>query len=410
METQSKNLSRALDGLTVLDLTRVVAGPWATQILADLGANVIKIEKPHIGDETRAWGPSSFTPDDGSRSDSTYFLSVNRGKRSVTVDLSHPQGAHLIQELARTADILVENYKVGGLRQYGLDYGALSVVNPRLIFCSITGFGQTGPYAARAGYDFLVQGMAGIMSVTGEQDGLPGGGPQKVGIPISDIATGLYAVNAILAAVHQRTSTGLGQHIDLSLMDVGVALMSPQAIHHFTTGAVPQRAGNSHNSIAPYQTLRSADGHIILAVANDGQFARLSRQLGHREWADDERFSSNVSRVRHAQALTSLLESQTEQYSTAQLVSMLETVSVPCGYVNDLAGTFEDPHVRERQLRRTAGTQGIPTVASPFRMSRSPVSYEGAPPTLGQHTNEVLSEVLGLTASAISDLRDARAI
>lgn len=410
METQSKKLSRALDGLTVLDLTRVVAGPWATQTLADLGANVIKIERPQGGDETRAWGPSRFTPADGSRSDSTYFLAVNRGKRSVTVDLAHLEGGELIRSLARSADILVENYKVGDLRRYGLDYEALSALNPRLIFCSITGFGQVGPYAARAGYDFLVQGMAGIMSVTGEKDERPGGGPQKVGIPISDMATGLYAVGAILAAVHQRATTGLGQHIDLSLMDVGVALMSPQAVHHFTTGDVPQRAGNAHHSIAPYQTLRSADGHIILAVANDGQFERLARRLGHGEWAEDARFSSNVLRVRNAAALTALLESRTTQHSTAQLVSMLETVSVPCGYVNDLAGTFEDVHVRDRQLQRTVGAQGIPTVASPFRMSRSPVHYDQAPPTLGQHTEEVLSAVLGLTAEAISRLRDARAI
>ncbi len=406
----SEPSDQALTGLLVLDLTRVLAGPWATQNLADLGASIIKIERPGAGDDTRSWGPPFFTADDGSRTDATYYLSANRGKQSVTVDISLPEGAALIRALALKADVLVENYKLGGLAQYGLDYASLSTLNPRLVYCSITGFGQTGPYSPRAGYDFLAQGMAGLMSVTGERDDLPGGGPQKAGIPISDLATGLYAVSAILAAVHQRHRTGRGQHIDLSLLDVGVALMSSQAMHYFATGEAPRRAGNGHNSIVPYQSFQSADGHVIIAAANDAQFYKLARELGHPEWEGDERFRSNAARVQHRGVLIPLIEGATRKRSTAALVSALETRSVPCGYINDMAQAFDDPHIIERSLRRTVGPLKTPTVASPFRMSDSAVRYDMAPPALGQHTDQVLTNVLGLTPQSLRDLRLAGAI
>lgn len=410
MPTTEQTGPQALSGLVVLDLTRVLAGPWATQNLADLGATVIKVERPNIGDESRGWGPPFMGSPDGTRNEASYFLSSNRGKRSITVNLDHPEGQALIKELACLADVVVENYKVGGLTRYGLDYSALSKLNHRLIYCSITGFGQTGPYAARAGYDFLMQGMAGIMSVTGERDELPGGGPQKAGIPITDLATGLYAVSAILAALHQRNRTGKGQHIDIALLDVGVALMSSQAMHYFATGDAPLSAGNGHNSIVPYQSFPSLDGRVIIAAANDGQFKRLAVALGRPEWSRDERFVTNAARVANRDLVTGLIAGETAEHSTEALVNALEAVAVPCGYVNNVRQTFEDAQVKARNLRRTIEPSGFPCVASPLRMSGSPVQYDMPPPSLGEHTREILSGLLGMSSSAIAELEAAGAI
>ncbi len=387
----------ALHGVKVLDLSRVLAGPWATQMLGDLGADVVKVERPGTGDDTRAWGPPWVGGADHPAHDmSAYFTCANRNKRSVAIDLSSEDGQALIRRLAAQTDVLVENFKVGGLTQYGLDYASLSQVNPGLIYCSITGFGQTGPYAQRPGYDFLVQGMGGLMSVTGQADTEPGGGPMKVGVALVDVMTGLYASNAILAALQHRHRTGEGQHIDVALLDVQVAALANQAANHLVGGLVPQRMGNAHPNIVPYQDFPTADGHMILTVGNDGQFERLCTVAGHAEWAADARFRTNAARVEHREALVALLRGETVKRTTAQWIDALEKAGVPCGPINDIAQVFADPHVVARSLRvPMPGPAGeLSTVASPLRLSATPVSYALGPPALGAHTEEVVREWL----------------
>ncbi len=400
---------RALDDILVLDLSRVLAGPWATQNLADLGADVIKVEKPGEGDDTRRWGPPFLTdPETGQPADAAYYLAANRGKRSITVDMATPEGQAIIRDLAAKADVLVENYKFGGLRKYGLDYAALAALNPRLIYCSITGFGQTGPYAPRAGYDFLIQGMGGLMSITGERDDLPGGGPQKAGVALADVMTGLYSTIAILGALHQRGRSGRGQHLDMALLDVQVGTLANQAMFYLVGGEAPKRIGNGHATVVPYQSFPTADGHVIIAVGNDSQFGRLVAELGHPEWASDERFATPGARVVNRDLLIPLIIAETSKRSMADLIAAMEKRGVPCGPINTVDKVFNDPHVQARQLRRDVPhtQQGsVPSVASPLRLSDSPVSYEHGPPLLGEHTDQVLEQHLGLDAARLADLR-----
>ena len=392
----------ALSHLVVLDLSRVLAGPWCSQILADLGAEVIKVERPGSGDDTRAWGPPDLA------GESAYYLSANRNKKSVTIDITRPEGQRLVQELAAQADIVLENFKVGGLARYGLDYDSLRAANPRLIYCSITGFGQDGPYAGRAGYDFLIQAMGGLMSMTGAADSEPGGGPQKVGVALTDVMSGMYATVAILAALAHRQQSGEGQYIDIALLDVQVASLANQAMNYLVSGIPPRRLGNAHPNIVPYQTFPTADGEMIVAVGNDGQFAKLCAVAGHTEWAADPRFASNGERVRHRRELIPLLCTATVTRSTASWVDALEAAGVPCGPINDLAAVFADPQVRHRKMSMTlphpeAGA--VPSVASPLRLSATPVEYTRPPPLLGQHTDEVLAEKLGMAREEIERLR-----
>ncbi|HRO80112.1 MAG TPA: CaiB/BaiF CoA-transferase family protein [Alicycliphilus denitrificans] len=406
----------ALAGIKVLDLSRVLAGPWCTQMLADLGADVVKVERPAAGDDTRHWGPP-FLQDGAGRDtrEASYFTACNRNKRSITVDMAHPEGQALLRRMAQQADVVVENFKVGGLAQYGLDYDSLKALNPRLVYCSITGFGQTGPYAGRAGYDLMVQAACGLMSITGHADGEPGGGPLKVGVAVIDVFTGLYASNAILAALNARNASGEGQHIDMALLDVGMAVLANQAAGFLATGQAPGRAGNIHPSLAPYQDFQTRDGNVLLAIGNDGQFARFCAAVGHGAWAQDERFATNTARVRHRAALLERLAPLMRQRSTAEWIALLEDKAVPCGPINTIAQAFDDPQVRARGTRvdlpRDAGDgiATVATVASPMRLSATPVAYRSAPPALGQHTDEVLRE-LGLDAPAIAALRERKAV
>lgn len=396
-----------LSHLRVLDLSRVLAGPWASQLLADLGADVIKIERPGTGDDTRGWGPPFLHDRDGNETaESAYYLSTNRNKRSVTVDLTHPEGQAIIRDLAAKSDVVIENFKHNGLVPYGLDYASLREIKPDIVYCSITGFGQTGPYADRAGYDFLIQAMGGLMSVTGRADHEPGAGPMKVGVALTDVLTGLYASNAILAALAHRDRTGVGQHIDLALFDVQVATLVNQASNYLVGGKAPVRLGNSHPNIVPYQDFPTADGDMIIAVGNDAQFRRVCAVAGHMAWADDPRFATNRDRVRHRDILVALLSDVTRSRTTRDWVAAFETVGVPCGPVNDLAAVFADPQAVARGLRvdlpHPAGD--APGVASPIRLSETPVQYRRAPPTLGQHTNEVLRDVLGYDEARIGAL------
>ncbi len=401
-------MNNALSHVTVLDLSRILAGPWAGQLLADLGAEVIKIERPGIGDDTRTWGPPFLRNRNGAeRADSAYYLCANRNKKSVTVDFTAPEGQALIRELARTSDIVLENFKVGGLKAHGLDYESLKAVNPRLIYCSITGFGQTGPYAARGGYDFLIQGMGGLMSITGRGAQEPGAGPQKTGVAVTDILTGLYASIGILAALAHRERTGAGQYIDVALMDVQVACLANQALNYLIGGEVPQRLGNALPNIVPYQDFPTTDGYVIIAVGNDAQFARLCAAAGLTELAADPRFTTNQQRVLHRTQLIDRLCDATRSRSTAEWVADLERVGVPCGPINTIDAVFADRQVRARGMQvelphPSAGT--VPLVANPLRLSETPVSYRWAPPTLGSHTHEVLSERLGLSAAQIEAL------
>ena len=404
----------ALSGLRVLDLSRVLAGPWASQLLADLGADVVKVERPGVGDDTRAWGPPWLSDADGNPTgESAYYLSANRNKRSVTIDMAQPDGQALIRQLASKADVVLENFKVGGLARYGLDYTSLAAINPRLIYCSITGFGQTGPYAARAGYDFLMQGMGGLMSLTGRPDGSPGEGPIKVGVALTDVMTGLYSSVAVLAALAHRERSGQGQHIDLALLDVQIACLANQAANYLIGGNVPRRMGNAHPSIVPYQDFPTADGYMIIAVGNDSQFSSLCAGLGRPEWASDARFVSNPQRVLHRDELVALLHTVTVTRTTAQWVAMLEERGVPCGPINRMDQVFADPHVQSRAMRMemahpVAGK--VPLVANPIRMSETPVQYRNAPPTLGEHTETVLDEWLGLNAEQIAALRESNVV
>jgi len=401
-------MSGALSHIRVLDLSRVLAGPWAGQVLGDLGAEVIKVERSGVGDDTRGWGPPYLKDEQGqATTEAAYFLCTNRNKQSVTIDFTRPEGQALVRELALKSDILIENFRVGGLAQYGLDYAALKTLNPRLIYCSITGFGQDGPYAARAGYDFLIQGLGGIMSITGPADGEDGAGPTKTGVALTDILTGLYAGNAMLAALAYREVSGLGQHIDLALLDVQVACLGNQSMNYLTTGIAPKRMGNAHPNIVPYQDFPTADGDMILAIGNDSQFAKFCAIAGHPEWAADVRFVSNAARVRHRDELIPLLRQATVQQTSAAWIAVLEAAGVPCGPINNLAQVFDDPQVRARGLRvelphPLAGS--VPQVASPIRLSATPVEYRRPPPLLGEHTREVLSELLGLDAARIETL------
>lgn len=399
----------ALSHLRVLDLSRVLAGPWAGQILADLGAEVMKVERPGNGDDTRAWGPPFLRDAQGeATSEAAYYLAANRNKRSVTIDFTLPEGQKLVRELAARSDILIENFKVGGLQAYGLDYESLRAVNPDLIYCSITGFGQTGPYAKRAGYDFMIQGLGGLMSLTGRAEGESGAGPVKVGVALTDILTGLYSTSAILAALAHRDHSGGGQHIDMALLDVQVACLANQAMNYLTTGAAPRRLGNAHPNIVPYQDFPTADGDFILTVGNDSQFRKFSEVAGQPQWATDPRFVTNQQRVANRAVLIPLIRQATVFKTTAQWVAQLEAAGVPCGPINDLAQVFADPQVVARGMALTlphtlAGS--VPQVASPIRLSESPVEYRHAPPLLGEHTEQVLAEVLQLSARDIAGLR-----
>jgi crotonobetainyl-CoA:carnitine CoA-transferase CaiB-like acyl-CoA transferase len=402
-----------LKHIRVLDLSRVLAGPWASQILADLGAEVIKIEKPGEGDDTRGWGPPFITNPDGSRGDAAYFLSTNRGKSSVLIDMSKPDGQKLIRELAAKSDVVLENFKVGGLKKYGLDYESLRAVNPGLIYCSITGFGQHGPYAQRAGYDFMIQGMGGIMSVTGQPDGEPGAEPMKVGVAFADIFTGLYAVIGMLAALSHRERTGEGQQVDLALLDCQVAVLANQALNFLVGGQVPTRLGNAHPNIVPYQTFKTRDGHIIIAVGTDRQFREFCRIAGIAHIADDPRFSTNRGRVENRKELVSLLTDPIKTRSTGEWIALLEAAAVPCGPINRIDEVFADPQVIARgiqiALSRPDGAV-TPGVANPIRLSATPIDYDRAPPALGDGTATVLKTVLGLAESDIEALRDSGVI
>ena len=401
----------ALSHLRVLDLSRVLAGPWAGQILADLGAEVIKVERPGNGDDTRAWGPPFLKDAYGeSTGEAAYYLSANRNKQSVTIDFTKPEGQRLVRELAAKSDILIENFKVGGLEAYGLDYASLKAVNPQLIYCSITGFGQTGPYAKRAGYDFMIQGLGGLMSLTGRPEGEEGAGPVKVGVALTDILTGLYATVAILAALAHRQHDGGGQHIDMALLDVQVACLANQAMNYLTTGVSPKRLGNAHPNIVPYQDFPTADGDFILTVGNDSQFRKFAEVAGQPGWADDPRFASNKQRVANRAVLVPLIRQATVFKTTAQWVEQLEAVGVPCGPINELAQVFADPQVQARGLafelpHALAGL--VPQVGSPIRLSETPVEYRRAPPLLGEHTQEVLARVLGVTTVDLELLRQS---
>lgn len=407
-------MTAPLSHLRVLDLSRVLAGPWCTQNLADLGAEVIKVEKPGSGDDTRAWGPPYLKDDKGrDTSESAYYLCANRGKKSVTLDITQPDGQRIVRELARTCDVVVENFKVGGLARYALDYAALRAVNPRLVYCSITGFGQDGPYADRPGYDFIIQGMGGLMSVTGERDDLPGGGPQKVGVAVADLMTGMYATIAILAALAHRDRTGEGQHIDMALLDTQVAMLANQNMNYLTSGVAPARAGNAHPNIVPYQTFATADGHVILAVGNDAQFRRFCELAGSGELVDDPRFACNRARVENRKALIPLLEPLLRRRTTHQWVEALEAAGVPCGPINRLNEVFDDPQVRHRRMRLAvphplAGQ--VDLVMSPMRFSATAPDQAAPPPLLGEHTEEVLKQHLGLTEAEIEVLRGRRVI
>lgn len=399
----------ALSHLRVLDLSRVLAGPWAGQILADLGAEVIKIERPGNGDDTRAWGPPFLKDPRGENtSEAAYYLSANRNKQSVTIDFTQPEGQRLVRELAAKSDIVIENFKVGGLKAYGLDYESLQLENPRLIYCSITGFGQTGPYAKRAGYDFMIQGLGGLMSLTGRPEGEDGAGPVKVGVALTDILTGLYSTSAILAALAHRDQGGPGQHIDMALLDVQVACLANQAMNYLTTGVSPRRLGNAHPNIVPYQDFPTADGDFILTVGNDNQFRKFAEVAGQPQWASDPRFASNKQRVAHRAELIPLIRQATVFKTTAEWVTALEGAGVPCGPINDVAQVFADPQVQFRGLQvelphALGGT--VPQVASPIRLSATPVEYRRAPPLLGEHTLEVLTGLLGLPDAEVTALR-----
>ncbi|MFM1981072.1 MAG: hypothetical protein RLZ68_2337 [Pseudomonadota bacterium] len=410
----------ALGHLKVLDLSRVLAGPWCTQMLADLGADVVKVERPGAGDDTRHWGPPFLKDADGNdTTHATYFTACNRNKRSVTIDIVKPEGQALIRQMAAHADIVVENFKVGGLKGYGLDYEGLKALNPRLIYCSITGFGQDGPYAERAGYDLMIQAMSGMMSITGHPDGVPGGGPLRVGVALTDLFTGCYATSAILAALEVRNRTGAGQHIDMALLDVGMAILANQAAGFLNTGNVPTRQGNSHPSLAPYQDFPTLDGAMLLAIGNDGQFARFSGAAGHPEWSANPLFSTMAARNQNRGVLIPVMQAVTRTRTTADWVAFLEDKAVPCGPINTLGEAFADPQVQARNLvvnqavtladKSQAATKSIATVASPLRLVDTPPVLRSPPPALGEHTDVVLTE-LGLDVAAIAQLRQAGVI
>jgi crotonobetainyl-CoA:carnitine CoA-transferase CaiB-like acyl-CoA transferase len=400
-----------LGHVRVLELSRVLAGPWAAQTLADLGASVIKVEKPGAGDDTRSYAPPYAANRDGSQSsESAYFLSTNRGKRSVTIDFIHPEGQKLVQALAAKSDVVIENFKVDGLAKYGLDYPSLQPLNPGLIYCSITGFGQTGPYRHKPGYDFMIQGIGGLMSITGEPDQRPGGGPMKVGVAVADIFTGLYAAIAILGALAHRDRTGGGQYIDLALLDTQVAVLANQAMNYLVTGVAPQRLGNAHPNIVPYQVFVANDGHIIVAVGNENQFARMCEVIGRSELASDARFATNASRVNNRDELIAILQGIFAARTMRDWLESLERAGVPCGPINTVADVFADPQVQARGLKLDLPHPSIglvPSVANPIKYSATPISYSSAPPMLGADTDEILREMIGVPPEEIARLRKA---
>jgi crotonobetainyl-CoA:carnitine CoA-transferase CaiB-like acyl-CoA transferase len=397
-----------LTGIKVLDLTRVLAGPWCTQNLADLGAEVTKIERPGSGDDTRGWGPPYIKDAQGNdTTEAAYYASANRNKQSVALDIASPRGAELVRQLAMQSDILVENFKVGGLRKYGLDYDSIKAINPQLIYCSITGFGQTGPFASRPGYDFMIQGMGGLMSITGERDDLPGGGPQKAGVAVADLMTGMYATVGILAALHERSRSGLGQHIDMALLDCQVAMLANQNLNYMTSGVAPRRAGNAHQNLVPYQVFAAADGHLIVAVGNDSQFRNYCGVIGRPGLADDVRFKTNPNRVINRDLLVPMLVEAMKLQSRDHWLEELERVGVPAGPINTIEQVYENPQVLARDMKRVlphTSAGEAPVSSSPLKLSDSPVAYRHAAPLLGEHTEQVLSERLGLSAEEIQQL------
>jgi crotonobetainyl-CoA:carnitine CoA-transferase CaiB-like acyl-CoA transferase len=402
-----------LSHIRVLDLSRVLAGPWASQNLADLGAEVVKIERPGVGDDSRAFGPPWVKDASGrDTKDSAYFTSANRGKKSITLNISAPQGQAIARELARHSDVLLENYKYGDLARYGLGYDDLKATNPKLVYCSVTGFGQTGPYRERPGYDFMIQGMGGMMSVTGEPDSQPGGGPQRAGVPIADIITGMYASIAICAALANRERTGRGQHLDLALLDSQIALLAYQNTNYFSTGEPPKRIGNLHPNIVPYQPFRTSDGDVILACGNDNLFRKFCEAAGCTGFATDPRFATNGKRVENRVELTRLLQEIFLKKKTSEWLELLETAGIPNGPINNIAQVYAEPQVKARgvrvELTNVSGVK-VPLVASPMRFSETPVEYRLAPPALGQHTEEVLRG-LGKSDAEIARLRSAGVI
>ncbi len=401
-------MAAPLAHLRVLDLSRVLAGPWAAQFLADMGAEVIKVERPGEGDDTRGWGPPfARLPSEGDPGLSAYFLCANRGKKSVTIDMATKQGQELIRKLAVKCDVLIENFKVGGLAKYGLDYASISEINPGIVYCSITGFGQTGPFAPRAGYDFLVQGMGGLMSVTGEPDSVPGGGPVKVGVAISDQIAGMNALAGILAALVRRERTGEGDHIDVALLDATVSSLINQASTYLVAGTVPGRMGNAHPTVVPYQAFATARGHIILAIGNDGQFARFCKAAGLDELPGDPRFATNAGRIVNRAELIPQIIAAMKTRTAEEWIAMFEPLAVPCGPINNIDQVFDNPQVQARHMKRTLehGTAGsLPVVANPVRMASHDTTARKAPPLLGEDTAAVLKDVLGMTDAEVKAL------
>ena len=407
-------MSSPLSHIRVLELSRILAGPWAGQMLADLGAEVIKVEKPIQGDDTRHWGPPYLNNQQSENpTASAYFLSANRGKRSITIDIRQQEGQAVIHQLVENCDVLIENFKVGSLKKYHLDFASLSAINPKLIYCSITGFGQAGPYAQRAGYDFLLQGMGGLMSVTGEPDHLPGGGPQKVGVALTDIMTGMYATTAIQAAIIEREKSGFGQHIDLALLDVQVACLANQGMNYLVSQDIPKRMGNAHPNIVPYQTFQTADGFIILTVGNDSQFADFCHVANCQTLIHDPRFATNQVRVRNREFVIERLAKIIKAKTSEFWLQELEMKGVPCGPINDIEQVFDNPQIKHRRMLGELShpeNGKVPTVANPINFSRTPIEYNQAPPNLGEHTEHVLSDLLGFDSGDIKKLRDSKVI
>ena len=403
----------ALAGVKVLDLSRILAGPYATQLFADLGADVVKVENPDGGDDTRRWGPPFTTKADGGRGDAAYFSACNRNKRSITVDFASEAGADLLRDLAAKADIIVENFRPGGLQKYGLDYASIAAINPGIIYCSITGFGQTGPYANRPGYDFLIQGMGGLMSITGQPDGSPGAGPVKVGVAVCDLFTGLFTANAALAALAYRNRTGKGQHIDCALLDSQVAMLANQSANWLNAEFCPTRMGNHHPSVVPYTVYKAADGFVIVACGNDKQFIRLTAALGVPALADDEAFMTNEARIKNRDRLDTELGNAIAAFDRETVIGLLEQAGVSCGPINDIAEVFDDPQVQARGLRidqRRSDNSPISSTAFPAKLSETPAHYHSAPPLLGEHNDEVLRQWADLSDEVIAALRSAKVI
>jgi formyl-CoA transferase len=404
-------MSGPLSHIKVLDLSRVLAGPWAAQNLADLGAEVIKVERPVKGDDSRAFAPPYLNDQNGNvTNESAYYCAANRGKKSITINLSSAEGQQLVKELAKEVDVIVENYKVGDLARYGLGYEDIKAINPGIIYCSVTGFGQTGPYKDRPGYDFMAQGMGGLMSITGERDELPGGGPQRVGVPIIDMTTGMYATVAICAAIAHRAVTGNGQWIDVALLDSCVALLSNQAMNYFATGNSPEMIGNAHPNIVPYQAFKTGDGAVILACGNDNLFNKFCDIAGRPELAKDAKFSTNGERVTHRDEITNILTEVFKQKTTKEWVALLEEGGVPNGPINSIAEVFEEPQViaRNMQIELDHAVAGkVTLVGSPMKFSGTPITYEVPPPALGQHTQEILKKVLHKSDEQIANLQSS---